>query len=135
MISTYSNEELRTIGVRSSICHREKSTLGMLGLEVLIRKLLAIDRLAARALRRELRLAGARISPGNTTTDISTSKVTTLGHESRNHAVESRASIAEALFTCCKGAEVGRGLGDDVIIKFEHYATPIFHCMVLVSLK
>lgn len=60
-------------------------------------------------------------------TDISTSKVTTLRHEPGNHAVESRSRIAEALFTCREGAEVGRGLGDDVVIKFELNSAPILH--------
>lgn len=49
--------------------------------------------------------------------------------------MESRACIAEALFACCKSAEVGCGLGDDVVIKFELDATPVFHCLVLVSLN
>ena len=55
--STHGNEELRTIGVRSSVGHREQSTLSMLGLEVLIRKLLAVDRLAARALKERIEIS------------------------------------------------------------------------------
>ena len=37
------DEELRAVGIRPGISHREKSLLGVLKLEVLIGKLLAVD--------------------------------------------------------------------------------------------
>ena len=41
--------------------------------------------------------------------------VTTLEHEVGDHAVEARAGVAEALLAGAEGAEVGGGLGDDVV--------------------
>lgn len=106
----------------------------MLGLEVLILKLLAVDRLAARALKERIEISRKLEFRRDPATDIAACKVTTLGHEPGNHTVESRAGIAEALFACCESAEVGCGLGDDVVIEFELDATPVVHCLVLVSL-
>lgn len=45
------DEKLGAVGVGASICHAEEEGLGVLELEVLVREFLAIDRLAAGALR------------------------------------------------------------------------------------
>lgn len=44
------DEELRAVGVGPGVGHAEEEGLGVLELEVLVRELLAVDRLAARAL-------------------------------------------------------------------------------------
>jgi len=62
------DEELRAVGVWTSIGHREKEWLGVLELEVLIGKLLAVDALAAGA--------------------VLARKVAALDHELRDDAVE-----------------------------------------------
>eukprot|EP00307_Rebecca_sp_RCC1486_P013867 CAMPEP_0119434854 /NCGR_PEP_ID=MMETSP1335-20130426/50874_1 /TAXON_ID=259385 /ORGANISM="Chrysoculter rhomboideus, Strain RCC1486" /LENGTH=339 /DNA_ID=CAMNT_0007460711 /DNA_START=238 /DNA_END=1258 /DNA_ORIENTATION=- len=65
------DEELRAVRVRPSVRHRERSGLQVLELEVLIGELLAVDRLAARA--------------------VAFREVATLAHEVGDHTVEGRA--------------------------------------------
>jgi len=62
------DEELRAVGVWTSVSHREKVWLGVLELEVLVGELLAVDALAAGA--------------------VLAREVTTLAHELRDDAVE-----------------------------------------------
>lgn len=66
----------------------------MLELEVLIRELVAVDGLAARA--------------------VTAGEVTTLAHEAGDDAVEGRALVAEALLSSAQSTEVLGGLGDDI---------------------
>lgn len=69
------DEKLGSVGVLTSICHRELTWLVVLQLKVLIFKLGAVDRL--------------------TTTAVSLSEVTTLKHELRNDPMEDRVDITE----------------------------------------
>ena len=59
-------------------------------------------------------------------TYIASGKITTLRHEASNHTMELGTGVAEALFACCKGAEVASGLRDDIVIELENDAAPLF---------
>mmetsp|Transcript_23830 Transcript_23830/g.54630 ORF Transcript_23830/g.54630 Transcript_23830/m.54630 type:complete len:222 (+) Transcript_23830:365-1030(+) len=71
------NEELRPIGAGPRVRHREDARSSVLQLEVLIRELLAVDGLAARA------VASREVAP--------------LQHELRDHAVEGGALVVQRL--------------------------------------
>jgi hypothetical protein len=66
----------------------------MLQFKVLIRKLVAVNALATRA--------------------IVIGKVTALAHEIGNDAMEGRLRKAKAFFARAQGSKVLRGLGDDI---------------------
>mmetsp|Transcript_62884 Transcript_62884/g.167224 ORF Transcript_62884/g.167224 Transcript_62884/m.167224 type:complete len:247 (+) Transcript_62884:167-907(+) len=94
-------EELAAVGARARVRHREDARARVLEREVLVGKLGAVDRLAARA-----------VAPG---------EVTALAHELRNHAVERRAlevqrlaRLAHALLAGAERAEVLGRLRHDV---------------------
>jgi hypothetical protein len=70
-------EELRAVGVGTSVGHREEARTGVLELEVLIGELVAIDRLATSA--------------------ITAGEVATLAHELRNDTVELGALVVQWL--------------------------------------
>lgn len=89
-----SDEELGTIGVGSSISHREDTRSSVLQEEVLVSELLAIDGLA--------------------TSTIVVRKVTTLQHEVGDNTMEGGALVAETLVTNTQGAEVLACLGCDI---------------------
>ena len=80
------NEELRSVGVGSGIGRGQNARTGMLQGEVLVGKIVAIDRLAASA--------------------IVICEVTTLAHEVGDNAMETGALIAEAFFASAQIAEV-----------------------------
>ena len=46
---------------------------------------------------------------------VAACEVTALKHELRDHTMELRASVAEALLTGAKSAEVLGSLGDDIV--------------------
>ena len=69
-------EELRSVGVRTSVSHGEDTRTVVLVDEVLIRELSAVN--------------------GLTTGTISNSEVSTLGHESFDHSMEEVALVVEA---------------------------------------
>lgn len=79
------DEELRAVGVLAGVGHAQQSLAGVPYLEVLIGKLVAVDRLATSA--------------------ISTGKVTTLDHKVLDHTVERRALISKALLAGSKSPE------------------------------
>ena len=79
-------EELRAVRVRAGVRHGQDARAGVLEREVFIRKLGAVDGLAARA--------------------VVIGEVTALAHEARDHAVERRSGVAETVFTRAKRAEV-----------------------------
>jgi hypothetical protein len=62
------DEELRSVGVRTSVGHGEKTNLGVLQLEVFVFKLVTVDALSS--------------------SSVSSSEVTSLEHELRNDSVE-----------------------------------------------
>ena len=53
---------------------------------------------------------------------IVTGEVTALKHELRDHTVELRALVAEALLAGAESTEVLGGLWDDVVVQVEVYS-------------
>lgn len=88
------DEELRAIGVGSSIGHREDTRLGMLELEVFVLELGAVDGLASGA--------------------VVVREVTSLTHEVRDDPMETAALVAETFVAGAQGPEVLRCLRCDV---------------------
>lgn len=88
------DEELRAVGVRAAVSHRQHAWLGVLQLEVLVLELGAVDRLAAGA--------------------VVVGEVATLQHEARNHTVERAALKAEAFLLRAQSAEVLGRLRHDI---------------------
>lgn len=83
--------------------------LVVLELEVLIRELLAIDRLAARA--------------------IAASKVTTLNHKVLDDTVEVGALVSVALLASGQSTEVLNSLGNSLAVKTDDNATQLLLAM------
>ena len=110
-------EELRAVRVRARVRHGEHAGAGVLELEVFIRKLLAVDGLAARA--------------------VVVREVAALAHETGDHAVEARLLVAEALLAGAQRAEVLGGLRHDVCAYLHHDPAGVLvadgHVMVGVS--
>jgi hypothetical protein len=93
------DEELRTVGVRSSVSHAQKTGLGVLLLEVLIRELLAVD--------------------GLSTGTVTAGEVTALKHEIGDDSVEGGTGITEAVLASAELTEVLGGLWDDIVVELE----------------
>jgi hypothetical protein len=89
-----SDKELRTVGVWTSVGHREQTWGSVLEGEVLISEFRTVDRL--------------------TTGTVTTSEVTTLKHKLRDHAMELGALVAEALLTSAQSTEVLSSLWDNI---------------------
>jgi len=87
-------KELRAVRIRTCVGHRENTGSGVLELEVLVGKLGAIDRLSSGA--------------------VMVSEVSALTHEVRDHPMECRALITEALLSRTQRPEVLRRLWGDV---------------------
>jgi hypothetical protein len=99
------NEELGAVGILASVGHGQKTRLGVLDFEVLISELLAVNGLATGA--------------------IALGEVTTLEHETGDHTVETRSSVAKTMLAGGELAEVAGGLGDDIVVKLEDDAPSI----------
>lgn len=93
------DEELGAIRVGPGVRHGEQAGLFVLLYKVLVLELVAVDGTAA--------VAVGQIG------------VTTLEHEVGDDTVEGNTLVAEALLTGAQGLEVGRGLGDDVVVELE----------------
>jgi len=93
------DEELGSVGVRSSVGHREKSGLGVLELEVLVSELLTVDGLSSGT--------------------VTLGEVTSLEHEFRDNSVEGRSSVSETVLSSAELTEVTSGLGDNIVVKLE----------------
>ncbi|KNC33742.1 hypothetical protein FF38_09079 [Lucilia cuprina] len=98
------DEELRTVGVGSSIGHRQNTGTGVLQGEVLISELVAID--------------------GFTAGTIVVCEITTLAHEVGNDTMEGGALVAETLFTGAESTEILSGLWNNIAteLQIEEYA-------------
>mmetsp|Transcript_73263 Transcript_73263/g.212192 ORF Transcript_73263/g.212192 Transcript_73263/m.212192 type:complete len:246 (+) Transcript_73263:906-1643(+) len=91
------DKELRSIGVGSSISHRQSSWASMSNVKVFIGKCAPIDTLSTGA--------------------VSIREVTSLAHESRNYTVEGRTLVPESWFPSAKLLEVFGRLGDSRAIE------------------
>ena len=102
MKKTYSgDEELRTVGVGTSIGHGQQTRTSVLQLEVLIGELFAVNAFAS--------------------STISVGEITTLNHEAGNNTVENGVFVVErlarftnALFTSTQSTEVFDSLGNSL---------------------
>lgn len=93
------HEELGAVGVGAGVGHGQETGSGVLGLEVLIGELGAVDGLSA----------GTVVS----------GEVTALQHELGDNSVEDGVGVAEALLTSAESSEVLGGLGDNVVVELE----------------
>jgi len=107
------DEELRAVGVGTRVGHGQDTRLGVSSLEVLIRELLTVDRLATRA--------------------IAASEVTALQHELRDDSVERGPFVAEALLAGAEGTEVLGSLGDYIVVEIEVDSTSVRRWRSLAS--
>lgn len=82
------DEELGAVGVLAGVSHRQETGLGVLQLEVLVGKLLAVDRLSTGA--------------------VSTGEVATLEHELENEAVRSHFRKLKSVQSLRRGSHGGR---------------------------
>jgi len=109
-----SDKELRSIGILSGVSHTQKTGSGVLQLEVLIWKFLAVN--------------------GFATSSVSSCKVTTLAHETSDDAVKLGTFVAETLLSGGKSSEVLRGLWDSFPIKSDdntsNWLAAMFHIKV-----
>jgi hypothetical protein len=105
------DEELRAVGVGTSVGHGEETGASVLQGEVLIGELLAVDGLATSA--------------------VATGEVTTLEHELGDDAVERGSLVAEALLAGAESAEVLGSLRDLVVVEVEVDATSLGARLVL----
>lgn len=107
------DEELRSVGVGSSIGHREQSGLGVLELEVLVLELLSID--------------------GFSSSAVFVGEVTSLNHKLRDDSVEGAALVSEALFSSAESSEVGSSQRNYLIVEEEgDSAQSLFYSFGLV---
>jgi len=96
-----SEEELRAIGVLTSIGHGQETRDIVLVLEVFIFELVTVD--------------------GFTTSTVALGEITALSHEFGDDSVESAALVSEAatLFTSAEASEVFSSLGDSISKEFK----------------
>jgi len=92
-------EELRAVGVRTSVGHGQNTRTSVLQGKVLVSKLGTIDGLAASA--------------------VVVGKVAALAHEVRDNAVEGAALVAESLLASAQSTEVLSRLGYNVASQFH----------------
>ena len=93
-------EELRSVGVGSSVGHGQSSRSGVLQGEVLILELVSVDGFASGT--------------------VSTGEVTSLAHESWDNPVEARSSETESFLSSAQSSEVLGGLRDNIVPE-SHY--------------
>jgi hypothetical protein len=113
--SNQGDEELRPVGVSTSIGHAKKTRGVVLDGEVLIVKLVTVDALAA--------------------STITTGKVTSLTHEVSDNTVELRALVAKALLASAQSAEVLSTLRSDILVELHHNATLVLSIDICDTFK
>jgi len=93
------DEELRTVGVRAGIGHRQETGLSVLELEILVFELVAVNAFTA--------------------SSVLVGEVTALQHEVWDNSVEWRVLVAESLLAGSQSSEVLSGLGGHILEKLE----------------
>ena len=118
-------EQERVLRVGTSVGHGEDTGLGVLVDEVLIGELLTIDGATTGALYQDLvrKEVAGRNRDGEKSTHVVAGEVTTLEHELGDDTVEGGALVALTLRLLAKLTEVGRGLGDVLLVEVEEDAT------------
>lgn len=111
------DEELRTVGVGSSIGHGQDTGAGVLQGEVFISELVAID--------------------GFTASAVVICEITTLTHEVGNDTMERGALVTETFFTGAESTEILSGLWYNIAaeLKIEKYTQvmcALFNCIFFV---
>lgn len=114
------DEELRAIGVGTSVSHGEEERSVVTELEVLVGELVAVDGLAASAVVvGELKGKERQHKTGYGVVRKKVTHVTTLEHELGDHSVETRAGVTEAVLAGTEFTEVSGSLGDDIVEELE----------------
>ena len=109
--SSMQTEELARICGRAAVSHRQYARPRVLEREILVGKLVAIDRLS--------------------TCSISSSDVSTLSHKLSDNTMERRSFImkrfssllAYALFSCAQSSEIFSSFWNIILIQLEHHPT------------
>lgn len=99
------DEELRTVGVGTSVGHGQNTGTGMLQGEVFISKLVAIDGFATGA--------------------IVICEIATLAHKVGNDTMERRALVTETLFTGAESTEILSGLWHNIATELQNKNTHV----------
>ena len=93
------DEELRSVGVGSSVGHGEEAGFGVLLGEVFVSELLAVD--------------------ASSTGSISTCEISSLEHELSDDSVEWGSLVSLSLRLLAKLSKVLGGLGDHIVVELE----------------
>ena len=115
--SRSSDEKLGTIGVSSSIGHREKTLLAVLNLEVLIWELGSINYEIDQFLPFPPRSA---IRTRLSASAITLGEVTSLNHEVLDDTVKGRALVSKSLLSSSQSPEVLHSLGNSLSVQAHH---------------
>ena len=112
---TVDDEELRAIGVRASVCHRQHALMRMRIPDLFILKLIAIDANAARA--------------------VASCGITTLHHEVADNAMEAVVLVAKlrAFLACTESTEILSSLRHILIKDFEDDTTFLVAIFALLA--
>lgn len=94
-----SDKKLGTVGVGTSVGHRENTWTGVLQRKVFILKLVSVD--------------------GFATSAVVVGEVAALTHKVGDHTVEDATLVTEALLAGAEGSKVFGGLGDDIGAKLK----------------
>lgn len=94
-----SDKKLRTVGVGTSVGHRENTGTSVLQGKVFILKLVTVD--------------------GFATSAVVVGEVAALTHKVGDHTVEDATFVTEALLASTEGSKVFGGLGDDIGAKLQ----------------
>jgi len=90
------DEELRSVGIFTSVSHGKEARLGVFELEIFICEFVSVD--------------------GFSTSSVSLGEIPALDHEIRNYTVETGTFIAESVCRSGQFAEIFSGDGYNIIV-------------------
>ena len=125
------DEELRAIGVFARVGHAQQPLFGVLELEVLVCKLVAIDGLSASAYPSVRSVTPDHCTGSHT---ITIGKVTALNHKGLDDSVESGALVAISFLARSQSTEVLYGSGNGSAIEAHGYPANVFVAMLNVKI-